>query len=260
MHFSLTELDALSETNAAAVASFNIAPNGSHQEQPESKNSKPELELFSLKHKPLRNSDLKFIGWNRPKNATPVTCPESTLWVDKNTGEIFNQKQVREYGIKIWSSRPLQIIRTQSIIQSCPEGKRDFVRYILKLRNARGGLIVDLKTALDRWISYENPTMHSTDRARKRNALEKFLYDRHILANNQTFTKDLQFIADSTKTDYVGEESEFVFAFPVVGKPGCGFPSNPLTERKRLLEWDKAMRADKRNRKSPAANRAPDDK
>ncbi len=116
---------------------------------------------------------------------------------------------------------------------------RDFVRYILKLRNTRGGLVVDLKTALDRWIDYENPTMHSTDRARKRKTLEEFLYKRGILKNNQTFAKDLQFIADSTKTDYIGEESGLIYAFPVVGKPGCGFPSNPIVERKRLLEWDK---------------------
>lgn len=239
MHFSPTESKALSQVTATAIADTDIDVTGSDQAHPNVENSKPKLALFSLKHKPFHDSELKLIGWKRPKNAPPVTYPESSLWVDADTGEIFTQKQVKKYGITVGHSKSLGMILIQSIIESCPPGKQDFVRYILKLRNTRGGLIVDLKTALDRWIDYENPTMHSTDRARKRKALEDFLYDRAILKNNQTFSKDLQFIAGSTKTDYVGEESEFVYAFPVVGKPGCGFPSNPFTEHKRLLEWDK---------------------
>ena len=239
MHFSPAEIKALSQVTVTAIADPAIDATGSDRQRPNAETTKPNLELFSLKHKPFRNSELKRIGWKRPKNAPPVTYPEPSPWVDADTGEIFTQKQVKKYGIKVGHSKSLGMILIQSIIETCPPGKRDFVRYILKLRNTRGGLIVDLKTALDRWIDHENPTMHSTDRARKRKTLENFLYKRHILKNNQTFSKDLQFIADSTKTDYVGEESEFVCAFPVVGKPGCGFPSNPFTEHKRLLEWDK---------------------
>ncbi|MEC5405802.1 hypothetical protein VOM14_09535 [Paraburkholderia sp. MPAMCS5] len=227
MQFSATEFIALAEAEATAITNFNT-PSESHQEQPESKNSKPELELFSLKHKPFRDSELKFIGWNRPKNAPPITCPESSLWVDKKTGELFTQKQAQEHGITVGHSKSLGMILIQSIIQSCPPGKRDFVRYILRLRNTRGGLAVDLETALNRWIDYENPTMHSTDRARKRKALENFLYERGILANNQTFTKDLQFIADSTRKDYLGETFKFVRALPLTGQPCYERHSNSL--------------------------------
>ncbi|UEP40325.1 hypothetical protein [Burkholderia sp. B21-005] len=225
MHFSPTEFSALSEAYTTAVTDPEIDHTESDREQNEPQHSEPRFEIFSLKNMPFRDSELKAIGWKRPKNAPPVTCPESSLWVDMNTGEIFTEKQVREYDVTVSQSKSLRMIFIQYVIQSCPPKKREFVRYILRLRNTRGGLVVDLETALDRWIAHESPNMHSTDRARKRNALEKFLYDRGILANNQTFTKDLQFIADSRRADYLGEESKFVNAFPVIAKPGCGLPA-----------------------------------
>jgi hypothetical protein len=248
MHFTLTEFNALSEAKATVAASPEIGPNKLGRKETEPKTSKPQLEIFSFSYESFRDSELKHVGWKRPSNAPPVKCPKTSFWVDKSTGEIFTQKQVQERGITIGPSPSLRMILVQSLIQSCPPSKRSFVCYILNLRNTRGGLIMDLKTALDRWITIESPNMHSTDRARKRKTLETFLYDRKILANNQTFTKDLQFIAKSTKIDYVGEESSLFRAFPVIGKPGRGFPTNPVTEAERLREWDESMRAAKAKR------------
>jgi hypothetical protein len=253
MHFSLTEFNALSDAEATVTVDPRINPAQIDQEEAEPETSKPKLELFSCTYESFRDSELKHVGWKRPSNAPPVRCSKTSFWVDKNTGEIFTQKQVREHGITIGPSPSLRMILVQSLIQSCPASKRRFVCYILNLRNTRGGLIMDLKTALDRWITSESPNMHSTDRARKRKTLETFLYERKILANNQTFTKDLQFIAKSTKIDYVGEESSLFRAFPVVGKPGRGFPTNPVTEAERLREWDESMRAAKTKEKESAS-------
>jgi hypothetical protein len=249
MHFSLTELQALSDADKAAIDP-DIKKVASDHQQIEPDKPKPEIQAFSWKRQPIRNSELKLSGWKRPKNAAPVFYAEPSLWVDMETGELFTKEQVKEHGIKVGPSRSLRMIRTQSVIQSLSDEDLFFVIYILKLRNRRGGLIIDLKSALDRWIAYAHPNIHSTDRSRKRKSLEKFLYDRGILANNQTFTKDFQFIGHSTKSDYIAEESEFVYALPVFGKPGCGFPFNPIAERKRLTEWIKSKHATTDNNKS----------
>ncbi|MFM0007257.1 hypothetical protein PQR57_40675 [Paraburkholderia dipogonis] len=243
MHFCFNELKALSEVDKAAIdLDINQVESDHRQSAPDGSQSTT-IKLLSWNKNRICDSDLKSAGWKRPKNAAPVTHIEPDFWIDTQDEQILTKEQVRKRGFEIGPSTSLRMIRTQSIIRSCPDGKRDFVIYILKLRNRRGGLVVDLKTALDRWIDYESPDMHSTDRSRKRNSLEKFLYDRGILANKQTFTKELQFIGHATKTDYIGEESQFFYALPVIGKPGCGFPSDPLTKRKQLLEWEKSMQS-----------------
>ncbi|EDT05707.1 hypothetical protein BamIOP4010DRAFT_0732 [Burkholderia ambifaria IOP40-10] len=82
--------------------------------------------------------------------------------------------------------------------------------------------MVDLKSVLDKWIDYKHPNIDSSDRSRKRNSLEKFLYDYAIMSNNQIFTQELQVMANTTKTDLVREAARFVNVLPVKGKPGCG--------------------------------------
>ncbi|MEI5997209.1 hypothetical protein H3V53_08335 [Paraburkholderia bengalensis] len=189
---------------------------------PVSRNSTPRsLKIFSGVHKPVPNSRLKYVGWKRPKGADLVTCVEPDEWIDLDTGEILTTAMARKRGAIPYPSISLRMVTTQVVFHQCPPSKRDFLSYILKLRNRRGGLVVDLKSALDKWIDYKHPKIDSTDRSRKRDSLQKFLYKYEIMTDNQTFTQELQVMANATKTGNVREAARFVNVLPVKGKPGC---------------------------------------
>lgn len=190
---------------------------------PASRYSTPSnLKMFSCIHKPVPNSRLKFVGWIRPKGSDLVTCVEADEWIDLDTGEILTKAVARKRGAIPPTSISLRMITTQVVFHQCPPTKRDFLSYMLRLRNRRGGLVADLKSVLDKWIDYNHPNIDSTDRSRKRNSLEKFLYKYGILMNNQTFVTELQVIANTTKADNVREAARFANVLPVKGKPGCG--------------------------------------
>jgi hypothetical protein len=180
------------------------------------------LKIFSGKHKAVPNSRLKFAGWARPKGSDLITCVEPDEWIDIDTGEILTKAMARKRGAIALQSISLRIITTRVVFKQCPPSKRDFLSYILKLRNRRGGLVVDLMSALNKWIDYKHPNIDSTDRSRKRKSLEKFLYKYAIMADNQNFTQELQVTGNSTKTDNVSEAARFVHVLPVQAKPGCG--------------------------------------
>lgn len=181
------------------------------------------LKVYSGRYKPIPNSTLRSAGWRRPKKKSDVvTHVEPDQWIDIDTGEILEKSEARKRGAVASSSISLRMIEALAITYPCPPTKRSFQSYILKLRNKRGGMIVDLRTALDRWIEHDKPNTHSTDWSRKRKSLEEFLYTRGILADNQTFAKPLQIIAPTTKTDNLRESARFFNVLPVKGKSGCG--------------------------------------
>ncbi|MBU9437953.1 hypothetical protein [Burkholderia multivorans] len=189
-----------------------------------SRNSTPRnLKVYSGIHRAIPNSILKSSGWRRrKKNSDVVTYVEPDQWIDIDTGEILEKPEARKRGAVAPSSISLRMIEALAITHPCPKTKRPFQAYILKLRNKRGGLIVDLRTALDRWIDHDKPNIDSTDRSRKRKSLEDFLYERGILSDNQTFEKPLQIIAPTTKTDNLRETARFAHVLPVKGKPDFG--------------------------------------
>jgi hypothetical protein len=180
------------------------------------------LKIFSGKHRTVPNSRLKFSGWARPKGSDLITCVEPDEWIDIDTGEILTKAMARKRGAIALQSISLRMITTRVVFQQCPPSKRDFLSYILKLRNRRGGLVVDLVSALNKWIDHKHPNIDSTDRSRKRKSLEKFLYKYEIMTDNQNFTQELQVTGNSTKTDNVREAARFVHVLPVQAKPGCG--------------------------------------
>lgn len=194
---------------------------------PVSRNSTPRnLKIFSGIHKTVPNSRLKAVGWKRPKGSDLITCVEADEWIDIDTGEILTKAMARKRGAIAAPSISLRMITTQVVFHQCPPTKRDFLSYILRLRSRRGGLVADLKSVLDKWIDYKHPNIDSTDRSRKRDSLEKFLYKYGIMTDNQIFTQELQIMANTTKTDNVRETARFVNVLPVKGKPGCGICPN----------------------------------
>lgn len=180
------------------------------------------LKPYSGIYRAIPNSILKAAGWRRSKKSDVIMHVEPDEWIDIDTGEILSKSKARKLGAVVSSSTSLRMTEALTITFPCPPTKRPFQAYILKLRSKRGGLIVDLKTALDRWIDHADPNVDSTDRARKRGSLEDFLYKRNILSDNQTFSKPLQVIGTMTKTDNLREAARFTHVLPVMGKPGCG--------------------------------------
>ncbi|BAX58647.1 hypothetical protein [Burkholderia stabilis] len=243
MHFSQSEFDALSEAAIGITDSLDINPVKAGRESISPHNIESTIEPFSWTCKQVRTKELRDAGWRRPKGAAPITYAEPDRWVDMETGELFTKHQVRDHGIDVTPSPSLRTIHTQSVIQPLSDEKRLFIFYILGLRNTRGGLIVDLETAINRWISWAYPNIDITDRSRKRLSLENWLYKYGILATKQTFKTDFQIIAHSKKKDYIAEESLYFKKNPVLGKPGYGFAVDPLTERKKLVEWIKSKQA-----------------
>ena len=240
MYFSQSEFDALSEAVIGTTDSFDINPIKAGQEPISPDNLESTIEPFSWTCKQVRTKELRDAGWRRPKGAKPIIYAEPDRWVDMETGELFTKYQVRDCGIDVTPSPSLRTIHAQSVIQLLSDEKRLFIFYILGLRNTRGGLIVDLETAINRWISWVYPNIDITDRSRKRRSLENWLYKYGILATKQTFKTDFQLIAHSSKKDYIAEESLYFKKNPVSGKPGCGFAVDSLTEKKKLTEWIKS--------------------
>lgn len=184
------------------------------------------VRVLTWTHTRIPEKLLAAAHWTRTRASMAVFLHEPAEYVDESTGEILNKQQVRKYVTPFLApSESMRMIKTQAILRQFDKGdvegeRLNFVSYILKLRSSRGGLICDLRTALDRWIDHRHANMNSTDRARKRKSLENLLFDRGVLATNQSMTKDLQVCGDSTKTDRIGEPSRFVYALNRKPKPG----------------------------------------
>lgn len=97
------------------------------------------LKVFSGIHKVVPNSRLKAIGWKRPKGSDLITCVEPDEWIDLDTGEILKKAAARKRGAIPPTSISLRMMTTQVVFHQCPPSKRDFLGYMLKLRNRHGG-------------------------------------------------------------------------------------------------------------------------
>ncbi len=67
--------------------------------------------------------------------------------MDSGTGEILTKKSARENNIRIPMVKSIseRMLDTICRIQQCAPSEREFVTYILKMHNRRGGLVVDLR-------------------------------------------------------------------------------------------------------------------
>ncbi|SFU26697.1 hypothetical protein [Paraburkholderia aspalathi] len=159
-------------------------------------------------------SKLKIAGWFHEKgfSRSAVTTVEPDMWLDTTTGELITKKVARESGIRIPMAKSVseRMLDTICRVQQCTPSEREFVTYVLKMRNRRGGLIVDLDTVIDFWISNKYPEMRSTDKSRKRRRLAAVLEKRRIMVNSQTLASDLQVLGNPTKQEII-EESARVF-------------------------------------------------
>ncbi|WP_250439884.1 hypothetical protein [Caballeronia sp. AZ1_KS37] len=187
---------------------------------------RPRVVEVKFKRTRILESDLEAAGWKRTKNSKPVYHTECVQWLDMEHGDFLNREQVKERGVTVAPSKSSRMLLTQAIILSCPKPQQDFVRYMLKLRNKGGGLIISQKKAIDLWIDHAYAGIRSTDRARKFKSLQAFLYKHGIMLNETKFTTHLMIQGKSTTKELAGEESQIVRVLPPKAKPGCGLPKS----------------------------------
>lgn len=175
--------------------------------------------------------ELAVTGWPLSKNSRVVTVVKPDQWVDVQTGEIVTRLDLRK--LKTYVPTPVsssdRLIKTLTLLASCGDpdadkGKHDraFIRFILRSRNGRGGLLQPLNDILDRWIAYEHPDMRTGNKSRKREQLKSMLYKLRVLHDEQTLTKPYQVLRQSTRKDILGDASKAAIVLKPKAKPGMG--------------------------------------
>lgn len=159
-------------------------------------------------YKVIPKERLRAAGWKVTKTTPPVTQVVPDTWVDLETGELLTKAEARKRGIK------LPVIRSASDkalalgerLAGCTPSERPFVRYLLGMRNHRGGLVGPLDTILNLWIAWDCPGIRSTDKARKRKQLRSIIERRKLMVNDVTMAKDLQILNPNITKQAILEE------------------------------------------------------
>ncbi|MCE4541394.1 MULTISPECIES: hypothetical protein [unclassified Caballeronia] len=186
----------------------------------------PKYLPWSGRIKVVPRSRLKQAGWNSNKRAerSTVTYLEPDTWLDETTGELITKASARRDNIRIPLAKSIsaRMLDTLQRIKQCAPSERDFVTYVLKMRNNRGGLVVDLKTAIELWINQAYTDTRSRDKARLRNRLAAILDKRRIMVNSQTLASDLQVLGNPSKQEIIEESARVYDVLKPRAKPGMG--------------------------------------
>jgi hypothetical protein len=179
---------------------------------------KPMEGVAKVKPKP----ELVSAGWRVRRGFRPVTQVKPDTWADIETGEIVTKAEAsraRAY-IPVAESNSDRYLRVMALLAECAPTERDFVAYILKMRNGRGGLLEPLTAVLDRWIMYAHSDIWPNHKARKREALKAILYKRKVLADEQTMTREFQVMRNNTKVDNLADASRAALVLPSRARAG----------------------------------------
>ncbi|WP_175784017.1 hypothetical protein [Burkholderia ambifaria] len=174
--------------------------------------SAPRYVPIAGEYKAVSKERLRAGGWKVTKSTLPVTQAVPDTWIDLETGEILTKNQVRRQGIKLPFGRSAsnKALALGERLAGCTSGERPFVRYLLQMRNHRGGLVGPLDAILDQWIARTCPGIRSTDKARKRKQLRSIIERRKLMVNDTTMAKDLALLNPNiTKQQMVEEAAKF---------------------------------------------------
>ncbi|WP_028229350.1 hypothetical protein [Paraburkholderia ferrariae] len=166
-------------------------------------------------HRTRSKIELNAIGWRARPVLGKVTQVQPDTWADAETGEILTSTEARKRGAYVADSPSDRAIRIHGLIAASAPTEREFIRYVLKMRNSRGGLLEPLADLLDRWIAYTCACILPNHKARKRKALKAILYKRGILADDQTLTREFQVSSRTTKRERIGEACKATLVLPV---------------------------------------------
>lgn len=178
---------------------------------------------YNLRYAPVEGvfkvkprASLQSAGWKVGRSSNPVCHVQPDTWVDLKTGEILCKSSARKAGVYIHTAESIsdRALRICGLIMGSAPTERNFIRYTLKMRNGRGGLLDTLKRILDRWIDHAYPGISISHKARKRAALRAILYKRGILHDDQTLTRDFQLLRRSTKKENLGDGARAALILP----------------------------------------------
>jgi hypothetical protein len=174
----------------------------------------PRYVTFGGSYKAVPKERLRAAGWRVTKTMRPVTQVVADTWVDLETGELLTKTEARKQGIDLpralsTSDKALTLAER---LGGCTPSERPFVRYLLQLRNQRGGLVRPLDALLDLWIARECLSIGSTDKARKRKQLRSIIERRKLMVNDLTMAKDLQILNPNITKQDVLEEGAKLYA------------------------------------------------
>ncbi|MDN7880969.1 hypothetical protein [Burkholderia aenigmatica] len=169
----------------------------------------PRYAAIGGEYKAVPKGRLRAAGWKVTKAMLPVTQVVPDTWVDLETGEIVARAEARKRGIKLPGalSTSDKALALGERLASCTQSERPFVRYLLGMRNRRGGLVGPLDTILDRWIAQACPGIRSTDKARKRKQLRSIIERRKLMVNDTTMAKDLALLNPNITKQEIIEEA-----------------------------------------------------
>jgi len=190
---------------------------------------------WSVEERKIPESMLKRAGWirrkARGKSLEPLTRLVPVEWVDRKSGEIFTTAELRKhvqhtgYRMPGTGSISERAIRAAAKVGECPPSEREFVASVLRLRNHRGGLVLDLNALIDRWIAWKHPNVADKDKARKRKQLAGILERRKVMANPQTLYRDLQLTGNTDPDAAITEAGQAYSVIPVCPSKTAG--TNP---------------------------------
>lgn len=169
-------------------------------------------------HKVVPTDVLQAINWPGHdtvagrRRARPVVYLHPTEWLDTETGDVIKRTEASKLGL-ITKSVSDRLITAMTAISRCDTDDRQFVCYILQMRNLRGGLVADIDRIVDAWLNHEMPEDLHGHRARKKRSLIQMLYDKRIMANSQSLHKDLQRLGRPSPDDILEEGAQLTAYF-----------------------------------------------
>ncbi|KAB0657133.1 hypothetical protein [Burkholderia diffusa] len=174
----------------------------------------PRYAAIGGEYKAVPKERLRAAGWKITKTMPPVTQVVPDTWVDMETGEIITKLEARKRGIKLPGARSTseKALALGERLAGCTPSERPFVRYLLEMRNHRGGLIRPLRDLLDLWIARECPGIRSTDKARKQKQLQSIIERRKLMVSDVTMAKDLQVLNPNITKQGILEEGATAYA------------------------------------------------
>jgi hypothetical protein len=126
---------------------------------------------------------LKLAGWKKITGIVQYAQPQE--FIDTETGEILTNRDIfmRAINSGIGYSISERYLDSLITFNRCTSKELPFIRFVLSVRNRRGGLLMGIRDLIDVWLDISGIQVRPGDLARKRRSMINMLKKRKILAN-----------------------------------------------------------------------------
>ncbi|GLZ22645.1 hypothetical protein [Burkholderia plantarii] len=154
---------------------------------------------------------LRAAGWQQVQR--PVYRVSAGSYVDLETGEIVKKREMFQRRLPVPRNTGLHLVEQLGVVNSLGKYPRDLCVFLLRMRNGRGGFVMQLQDLVDSYI-HRNGTVDRLTRARKTHAEWIGEIARAgILANMQTLGSKFQKHGDRSPRKVLEEAATW-----------CGWP------------------------------------